>query len=76
MVKNNLTNFEGQGVISLYSVFLPFLAFIIGHIARYAPSSKYQNQQKYRSKLPNLFFHHYIEVCGAPQAPADMRCII
>ena len=41
-------------------VFLPFLKFVIGHIARYAPSSKFQNQQKYRSKLLNLFFHHYL----------------
>ena len=40
---------------------LPFLKFVIGHIARYAPSSKSQNQQKYRSKLVNLFFHHYID---------------
>ena len=40
-------------------VFLPFLKFVIGHIARYAPSSKFQNQQKYRSKLVYLFFHHY-----------------
>ena len=38
---------------------LPLLKFVIGHIARYAPSSKFQNQQKYRSKLVNLFFHHY-----------------
>ena len=36
------------------------MKFVIGHIARYAPSSKFQNQQKYRSKLLNLFFHHYL----------------
>ena len=40
--------------------FLTFLKFVIGHIARYAPSSKLRNQQKYRSKLANLFFHHYL----------------
>ena len=45
----------------LCPVFLPFLKFVIGHIARYAPSSKFQNQQKYRSKLVNLFFHHYLK---------------
>ena len=40
------------------SCLLPFLVFVIGHIARYAPSSKFQNQQNTESKLPNLFFHH------------------
>ena len=30
------------------------LKFVIGHIARYAPSSKFQNQQKYRSKIGQL----------------------
>ena len=43
----------------MYPVFLLVLKLVIGHIARYAPSSKFQNQQKYRSKLLNLFFHHY-----------------
>ena len=61
MVKNNLTNFVKCGVKHnfLCPVFLPPLEFVIGHIARYAPSSKFQTQQKYRSKLLNLFFHHY-----------------
>ena len=40
--------------------YLPLLKFVIGHIVRYAPSSKFQNQQTYRLKLPNLYFHHYL----------------
>ena len=48
-------------MLFLCPVFLPLLKFVIGHIARYAPSSKFQNQQKYRSKLVNLFFHHYLK---------------
>ena len=43
-----------------------FLLFVIGHIAGYAPSSKFQNQQKYRSKLLNLFFHHYLAKRARP----------
>ena len=50
----------------LYPVFLLVLKFVIGHIARYAPSSKFQNQQKYRTKLPNLFFHHYLFLLAHP----------
>ena len=49
-------------ILFLCPVFLPLLKFVIGHIARYAPSSKFQNQQKYRSKLLNLTFHHYLLV--------------
>ena len=62
MVKKLLDQFCGVGIRSYFlcPVFLPFLKFVIGHIARYAPSSKFQNQQKYRSKLLNLFFHHYL----------------
>ena len=61
---------SGNGGIRSYilcPVFLPFLVFVIGHIARYAPSSKFQNQQKYRSKLPNLFFHHYLSFASNHQ---------
>ena len=61
MVKKLLDQFCGVGIRSYFlcPVFLPFLKFAIGHIARYAPSFKFQNQQKHRAKLLNLFFHHY-----------------
>lgn len=35
------------------------LKFGISHIARYASSPKFQNRQKRKPKLGNLFFHHY-----------------
>ena len=56
----------------LCPVFLPFLKFVIGHIARYAPSSKFPNQQKYRSKLVNLFFHHYLIINDGRMAVSSM----
>ena len=59
MVKKQLDQFCGVRSYFLCPVFLPLLIFVIGHIARYAPSSKFQNQQKYKSKLLNLFFYHY-----------------
>ena len=58
MVKKQLDQFCGVRSYFLCPVFLPLLKFVIGHIARYAPSSKFQNQQKYKSKLLNLFFYH------------------
>ena len=62
IVKKQLDQFCGVGIRSYFlcPAFLPLLKFVIGHIARYAPSSKFQNQQKYRSKLLNLFFHYYL----------------
>ena len=59
MIKNNLNNFEGVRNSILMPSLLPFWKVLIGHIARYAPFSKFQSQQKYRSKLLNLVFHHY-----------------
>lgn len=35
------------------------VVFFLGGEARYAPSYKFQKQQKYWSKLVNLFFPHY-----------------
>ena len=59
--KKNLSNFGGKEsrfyflALSLF----PLLVFGLGHIVRYAPSSKFQIKPKHWSRLVNLFFHKY-----------------
>ena len=40
----------------IYPVFLPLLVFVIDHIARCAPSSKFKNQQNTGQNCPTYSF--------------------